>query len=88
MIANQLELINSKFLDEGTFRLGRDHKVGPLKSKMYKGYGQLHYFSLEVPSLHFIVAKFASEEYSVLSEMWSRMKLAIDQSKSASHAYR
>ncbi|TYZ61642.1 hypothetical protein PybrP1_001689 [[Pythium] brassicae (nom. inval.)] len=64
-----------------SFRLCRDHKITPIKSKIYKGYGNLHYFSLSVPSLRFIAAKFASEDYETLKNLWSNTYDAIERKK-------
>ncbi|KAF1331624.1 hypothetical protein FI667_g4189, partial [Globisporangium splendens] len=64
-----------------SFRLCRDHKISPTKSKIYKGYGNLHYFSLTVPSLRFVAAKFASEDYETLKNLWSHTYDAIDRKK-------
>jgi hypothetical protein len=61
--------------------LCRDHKISPIKSKIYKGYGQLHYFALTVPSLRFIAAKFASEDYDTLKNLWSNCYDAIEKKK-------
>ncbi|OQR96042.1 hypothetical protein ACHHYP_17196 [Achlya hypogyna] len=64
-----------------SFRLCRDHKLSPIKSKIYKGYGNLHYFSLTVPSLRFIAAKFASENYETIKTMWQLAFEAIEKKK-------
>lgn len=64
-----------------SFRLCRDHKISPIKSKIYKGYGNLHYFSLTVPSLRFVAAKFASEDYETLKNLWSHTYDAIERKK-------
>ena len=68
-----------------SFRLCRDHKVTPIKSKIYKGYGNLHYFSLNVPSLHFVAAKFASDDYETIKDLWSRIYDAIEKQKRMQH---
>ncbi|TMW57163.1 hypothetical protein Poli38472_003088 [Pythium oligandrum] len=64
-----------------SFRLCRDHKISTIKSKIYKGYGNLHYFSLSVPSLRFIAAKFASDDYETLKNIWSHTYDAIERKK-------
>lgn len=64
-----------------SFRLCRDHKISPIKTKIYKGYGNLHYFSLSVPSLRFVAAKFASEDYETLKNLWSHTYEAIERKK-------
>ncbi|RHY88584.1 hypothetical protein DYB37_007608 [Aphanomyces astaci] len=64
-----------------SFRLYRDHKLSPIKSKIYKGYGNLHYFSLTVPSLRFVAAKFASENYDTIKNMWQIAFEAIEKKK-------
>ncbi|KAF0697962.1 Aste57867_11392 [Aphanomyces stellatus] len=64
-----------------SFRLYRDHKLSPIKSKIYKGYGNLHYFSLTVPSLRFVAAKFASENYDTIKNMWQLAFEAIEKKK-------
>ena len=64
-----------------SFRLCRDHKVTPIKSKVYKGYGNLHYFSLNVPALHFVAAKFASDDYDVIKTLWTYVYDAVENQK-------
>jgi hypothetical protein len=64
-----------------SFRLCRDHKLSPIKAKIYKGYGNLHYFSLTVPSLKFVAAKFASENYNTIKAMWQMAFEAIEKKK-------
>ncbi|KAG7398320.1 hypothetical protein PHYBOEH_011315 [Phytophthora boehmeriae] len=64
-----------------SFRLCRDHKISPIKCKIYKGYGNLHYFSLTVPSLRFVAAKFASDDYDVVKTIWSNTYDAIERKK-------
>ncbi|RHY26008.1 hypothetical protein DYB32_007939, partial [Aphanomyces invadans] len=64
-----------------SFRLYGDHKLSPIKSKIYKGYGNLHYFSLTVPSLRFVAAKFASENYDTIKSMWQIAFEAIEKKK-------
>ncbi|KAJ0407728.1 hypothetical protein P43SY_009065 [Pythium insidiosum] len=64
-----------------SFRLCRDHKISPIKTKIYKGYGNLHYFSLTVPSLRFVAAKFASEDYETVKNIWSNTYDAIERKK-------
>ncbi|KAF1792501.1 PDZ domain [Phytophthora cactorum] len=64
-----------------SFRLCRDHKISPIKCKIYKGYGNLHYFSLTVPSLRFVAAKFASDDYAIIKNIWSNTYDAIERKK-------
>ncbi|CEG48458.1 uncharacterized protein PHALS_06278 [Plasmopara halstedii] len=64
-----------------SFRLCRDHKISPIKCKIYKGYGNLHYFSLTVPSLRFVAAKFASDDYGTIKNIWSNIYDAIERKK-------
>ncbi|KAG7385052.1 hypothetical protein PHYPSEUDO_001988 [Phytophthora pseudosyringae] len=64
-----------------SFRLCRDHKISPVKCKIYKGYGNLHYFSLTVPSLRFVAAKFASDDYATIKNIWSSTYDAIERKK-------
>ncbi|KAL3663099.1 hypothetical protein V7S43_012039 [Phytophthora oleae] len=87
-----------------SFRLCRDHKISPIKCKIYKGYGMnlpllrsrntsktnfyprstsgnLHYFSLTVPSLRFVAAKFASDDYETIKNIWSNTYDAIERKK-------
>ncbi|KAG6617201.1 uncharacterized protein IUM83_02372 [Phytophthora cinnamomi] len=64
-----------------SFRLCRDHKISPIKCKIYKGYGNLHYFSLTVPSLRFVAAKFASDDYETIKNIWSNTYDAIERKK-------
>ncbi|KAF4030272.1 PDZ domain-containing protein 6 [Phytophthora infestans] len=64
-----------------SFRLCRDHKISPIKCKIYKGYGNLHYFSLTVPSLRFVAAKFASDDYATIKNIWSNTYDAIERKK-------
>ncbi|ETI47138.1 hypothetical protein L914_08303 [Phytophthora nicotianae] len=64
-----------------SFRLCRDHKISPIKCKIYKGYGNLHYFSLSVPSLRFVAAKFASDDYATIKNIWSNTYDAIERKK-------
>ncbi|RLN70170.1 hypothetical protein BBJ28_00000257 [Nothophytophthora sp. Chile5] len=64
-----------------SFRLCQDHKISPIKSKIYKGYGNLHYFSLTVPSLRFVAAKFASDDYDTIKNIWSNTYDAIERKK-------
>ncbi|RLN43706.1 hypothetical protein BBJ28_00018713 [Nothophytophthora sp. Chile5] len=64
-----------------SFRLCQDHKISPVKSKIYKGYGNLHYFSLTVPSLRFVAAKFASDDYDTIKNIWSNTYDAIERKK-------
>lgn len=64
-----------------SFRLCRDHKISPIKCKIYKGYGNLHYFSLTVPSLRFVAAKFASDDYGTIKNIWSNTYDAIELKK-------
>ncbi|KAF4323035.1 hypothetical protein BBO99_00003398 [Phytophthora kernoviae] len=64
-----------------SFRLCRDHKISPIKCKIYKGYGNLHYFSLTVPSLRFVAAKFASDDYETIKTIWSNTYDAIERKK-------
>lgn len=43
--------------------------------------GNLHYFALNVPSLRFVAAKFASEDYETLKALWSHTYEAIERKK-------
>lgn len=64
-----------------SFRLCREHKISPVKNKIYKGYGQLYYFALTVPSLLFVAAKFASEDYDTIKNLWTHCYEAIERKK-------
>lgn len=43
--------------------------------------GNLHYFSLTVPSLRFVAAKFASDDYETIKNIWSNTYDAIERKK-------
>lgn len=64
-----------------SFQINHEHKLTKLKTKIYKGYGNLHYFSLNVPSLHFVAAKFASDDYDTIRNLWAYCYQAIEYNK-------
>jgi hypothetical protein len=47
----------------------------------YPAAGNLHYFSLTVPSLRFVAAKFASDDYETIKNIWSNTYDAIERKK-------
>jgi hypothetical protein len=49
--------------------------------------GNLHYFSLSVPSLRFIAAKFASEDEEAIKNLWSNAYDAIERKKRMGYPY-
>lgn len=49
--------------------------------------GNLHYFSLSVPSLRLIAAKFASEDYEAIKNLWSNAYDAIERKKRMGYPY-
>merc|ERR1711865_832484 len=64
-----------------SLNLENAYKLSKIKCKSYRAHGTLYYFALEVPSLRFVAAKFASESRQEVEQLHRGLRKAIDKKK-------